>query len=402
MGQAVTRYPRVHLAMDNSFASKRWTAPDDWARIIRDLGISCIEASADTEADPFYCGRECLDDWLKDVRAASEKHGVRVVNFFTGYTTYRTLGLAHPDARVRRRVVQDWLGEVARLAAPLHAGMGFYIHSLPERVLEDPPAYAAAKDGLYDTLAEVARLAGQAGSVPTSVEQMYAPHQLPWTIDGARECVSEVSRRSGCPAYVTLDTGHQTGQRRCLRPSRQEIEQALQAGGPAPYLGAEAVHVMFDEARAGGAGGKAGAVDRIERELDRYPHLFAEDQDGDLYRWLAELGCYSPIVHLQQSDGKHSSHAPFTRAHNAQGIVRPPQVLEAIARSYQRPPQPGMPPRCEDIYLTFEIFPRTTDRRREILPVLAESVEHWRQWVPRDGADLGSLLPPGAQDGERR
>ena len=41
-----------------------------------------------------------------------------------------------------------------------------------------------------------------------------------------------------------------------------------------------------------------------------------------------------------------------------------------------------MPPRCEDIYLTFEIFPHTTDRRRDILPVLAESVKYWRQWVP--------------------
>lgn len=400
MGQAVTRYPRVHLAMDNSFASKRWTAPDDWARIIRDLGITCVEASADTEADPFYCGRPCLEDWLKEVRAASDRHGVRVVNFFTGYTTYRTLGLAHPDARVRRRVVEGWLGEVARLAAPLHAGMGFYIHALPERVLEDPPAYAAAKDGLYDTLAEVARLAAEAGSVPTSVEQMYAPHQLPWTIDGARECVAEVSRRSGCPAYVTLDTGHQTGQRGCLRPSREQVERSLQDGGPTPYLGAEAVYLLFDQARAGGAG--AGAVDRIERELDRFPHLFAEDQDGDLYRWLGELGCYSPIVHLQQSDGKHSSHAPFTRAHNAQGIVHPLKVLEAIARSYDRPPAPGMPPRSEDVYLTFEIFPRTTDRRRDILPVLAESVAYWRQWVPGDGADLGALIGPGARNEAHR
>ena len=92
MGQVVTRYPRIHLAMDNSFATKRWTAPDEWARIIRDLGISCIEASADTEADPFYCGGEYLDEWLDEVRAASDSYGVRVVNFYTGYTTYRTLG----------------------------------------------------------------------------------------------------------------------------------------------------------------------------------------------------------------------------------------------------------------------------------------------------------------------
>jgi hypothetical protein len=51
-----------------------------------------------------------------------------------------------------------------------------------------------------------------------------------------------------------------------------------------------------------------------------------------------------------------------------------------------------MPPRCEDIYLTFEIFPRMTDSRREILSVLAESARYWRQWIPEDGGSLESLL----------
>ncbi len=117
MEQETTRYPRIHLTMDNSFAAKRWTTPDEWARIIRDLGITCIEASADTEADPFYCGAEYLDEWINHVREASQAYVVRVVNFYTGYTTYRTLGLAHPDARIRDRIVNKWLKVMARIAA---------------------------------------------------------------------------------------------------------------------------------------------------------------------------------------------------------------------------------------------------------------------------------------------
>ena len=62
--------PKVFLTMDNSFATKRWTKPDEWARIIRGLGIRHVEASADTEADPFYCGFDYLRDWLEEVRAA--------------------------------------------------------------------------------------------------------------------------------------------------------------------------------------------------------------------------------------------------------------------------------------------------------------------------------------------
>jgi hypothetical protein len=90
MKQKTTRYPKIYLTMDNSFAAKRWTTPEEWARIIQDFGITCIEASADTEADPFYCGTEYLDEWIDHVRRASQTHGVRVVNFCTGYTTYRT------------------------------------------------------------------------------------------------------------------------------------------------------------------------------------------------------------------------------------------------------------------------------------------------------------------------
>ncbi len=392
MGQEMTRYPRIHLTMDNSFASKRWTTPDEWAPIIRDLGISCVEASADTEADPFYCGAEYLDEWMERVREASQAHGVRVVNFYTGYTTYRTLGLAHPDARVRERVVNEWLKVMARLAGRIHAGLGFYIHAFSERMLQDPAVYAEVKDRLYDTLAEVARFAGEAGPVPIIVEQMYTPHQIPWTVDGTLEYVSEVSRRSGFPAYVAMDTGHQTGQHRFLRPRREAIERGLKGNGPVPYLGPESSYAIFEEAGKPGGAARRDAVERIEKEMDRFPHLFAAERDCDLYGWLEELGGYSPIVHLQQSNGKSSSHLPFTSVHNKAGIVHPLKVLQAIARSYERPARPGMPARCEDVYLTFEIFPHTTDRRRDILPVLAESVKYWRQWVPQDGAGLESLL----------
>ncbi len=126
--------------------------------------------------------------------------------------------------------------------------------------------------------------------------------------------------------------------------------------------------------------------------MNRYPHLFASPADCDLYGWLERIGCYSPIVHLQQTDGLSSPHLPFTPENNLGGIVHPAKVLQAIARSYEGEPLPGLPPRCEEIYLTFEIFVRTTDTKRDILPALEESVRYWRQWVPRDGQRLDALM----------
>ena len=386
------QYPRIYLAIDNSFATKRWTEPDEWARVIHDLGITYIEASADTEADPFYCGEDYLSDWIEKVCAASSAHQVKVANFYTGYTTYRTLGLAHPDARIRARVVEGWLKVMARVAARIKAGLGFYIHAFSESMLQDPRKYAQTVDLLYTALSEVARYAGEIGPIPIIVEQMYTPHQIPWTIEGTFTYLSEVSKRSGYPAYVAMDSGHQTGQRGFLRPSRDTIERSLCGALPTAYLGPETAYSVLENAQGGNAAVLKDAVARIEAEMEKYPHLFSGQRDCELYSWLEELGCYSPIVHLQQSNGKSSSHLPFTSEFNRTGIVYPLKVLQAIARSYENKPRPGMPPRCSDVYLTFEIFPHTTDRRRDILPALAESVRYWRQWIPEDGVSLESLL----------
>ena len=384
--------PQIFLTMDNAFATKRWTRPQEWARIIRDLGIRYIEASADTEADPFYCGLDYLYDWLGEVRAASEKHGVSVDNLYTGYSTYRTLGLAHPDARVRARVLDGWLKVMAQIAVQLPAGLGFYLHAFREAMLQDPVAYRQATELVYEGLAEVARYAGELGPVPIIVEQMYSPHQTPWTIEGTFEYLREVGRRSGFPAYVAVDTGHQTGQHRFLRPSRETLERALAGEAPVPYLGPDAAYALFEEARGRAPAARLGGSGRIAEEMDRCPHLFAEPEDCDLYRWLEELGCYAPILHLQQTEGKTSSHLPFTAANNAAGIVEPLKVLQAIARSYRVEQPPGLPPRCARLYLTFEVFPHTADRPRDILPRLAESVGYWRKWIPEDGLRLSALL----------
>jgi sugar phosphate isomerase/epimerase len=388
----VTQYPKIFLTMDNSFATKRWTEPDEWARIIRDLGITWVEASADTEADPFYCGEEYLLRWVEKVHAAREKYGVRVANCYTGYSTYRSLGLGHPDPVIRERVMNGWLKVMARIMARLKAGLGFYVHAFSEAVLQDPGRYATALETLYAELAEISGYAGDVGPIPIVVEQMYTPHQVPWTIEGGFNYIGTVSRRSGFPAYIALDTGHFTGQHRFLRPAREALGKALAGKAPAPYLGPDSAYDVFDSACGGSPAAQKNAEDRILREMDRFPHMFSSPEDCSLERWLEELGGYSSLIHLQQTDGKSSGHLPFTAKNNETGVVSPRKLLEAIAKCYEKEPRPGMPERCGEIYLTFEIFPHTTDRPREILPPLAESVRYWRKWIPEDGAGLDTLL----------
>ena len=80
-------YPRIYLAIDNCFASKRWSTPADWMKVISDAGIYYVEASADNECDPLYSGTDFLKDWCSDVRAHSADTGVRIANLYSGHGT---------------------------------------------------------------------------------------------------------------------------------------------------------------------------------------------------------------------------------------------------------------------------------------------------------------------------
>jgi hypothetical protein len=264
--------------------------------------------------------------------------------------------------------------------------------------MQDPRAYAAAEEGLYTRLAELAEYAGAQGIRSIGVEQMYSPAQIPWTLPGARRFLKEIWARSGCPLYLTLDTGHQSGQRKFVRlPSprlRESLRHTRSTGQwePRLWLGPASAYALFREAAAAPAEQEQEYLQKVEQEMDRYPYLFAAAEDGDTYGWLRVLGCYSPIIHLQQTDGLSSPHRPFTEENNRVGIIRGPEVLQAMAVAYSGEAEAGMPPRCEEVYLTLEIFSGTADLPVDIIKALADSVEYWRRFVPRDGLTLQELL----------
>ena len=407
------RTPRVHLAVDNCFASKRWTRPSQWMELVRDLGLRCVEASADTEADPLYCGEDYMARWGEEVARCQDETGARVVNLYSGHGTYTTLGLGHTEESVRRRMLELWIKPMVRTAARLGAGLGFYCHAFADEVLQEPSTYAAKIEQLHAQLVEVAAFAAAAG-VTIGVEQMYSPHQYPWTIEGARELIHRVFQVGGHPLYITIDTGHQTGQRRFRRPEASIIvERASDASGPAAaqrsgdlrpsavaglWLGSREAHARFERCVVQGTGLSSQDLAFLAEDMDRHPFLFSSPRDSDPYGWIQDLGRFSPIVHLQQVTGASSSHLPFTEATNRSGIIHPQKVLASLRESCQRALPAGFPPPPEDLYLTLEIFAGTAETPSEILGKLRESVGFWRRYVPEDGVRLEDLDVPGIPD----
>jgi len=391
------RGPRIYLAIDNCFASKRWTRPSEWMEITKSLGLNYIEASTDNECDPLYTNHEYLKDWMKEVNDCAQKTGAKVVNFYSGHGTYYTLGLGHTDKRIRDRILNDWLKPLVQMASRLETGAGFFCHAFSDDTLQNKEEYFKAEEELYERLANLTKYAYDNNVNSLSVEQMYSPHQIPWTVSGTKKLLKEVCKRSKCPFYITIDTGHQTGQRKFLLPSygkiTEEIRRAKKGEEVAGlWLGSRRAYILFDRAVKASDCELDGIVKEIEAEMNRYPYLFAEYNDGDPYYWLEKLACYSPIIHLQQTNGKSSSHFPFTNEFNQDGVIYADKVLNAIKASYDAEIEEGMPPRCDKIYLTFEIFSPTADINVDIIKRLKDTVLYWRRFVPEDGLFLNELV----------
>ena len=126
--------------------------------------------------------------------------------------------------------------------------------------------------------------------------------------------------------------------------------------------------------------------------MDRHPYLFAAPEDGDLYRWLGRLGCFSPIIHLQQTDGRANTWQPFTRKYNRLGVVLPEKFLVNLKKAYDAPENPGFPPRCRDIWMTVRLRFPASKITYEVKEELSSSVRWWRKFIPEDGLTLDALL----------
>lgn len=374
------KYPKIYLAMDNCVLYKRWTTPDSWSKVIKDLGVNYIEASADTELDPLYMGKEYLEDWIEAVKEAEEKHGVKVCNLYSGHGSYTTLGVAHPDKRVRDNMVENFIFPLIRAAAKLESGVGFFAHAFANDVLQSEESYNKYVDILLDELSKIASYAKEQKCLDVGIEKMYTPHQYPWRNKDIYELLKEVKIRSGHNFYLTEDTGHHHN--KFEAPSDETI---LKNNPEDIWLG---TNRAYDLAKAD----KEGNLSEIRKEIENNPQLFSSPCDRSTYDTLRQFGCYSPIVHLQQTNGTVSAHLPFTEEENKKGMIDGFSILKALKESYDAPLNPEMPKRCDKIYLTLELFSGTTSIMEKVLKDCKESVEYWRKFIPEDGMYLDELI----------
>ena len=382
------KYPRIYLAINNCFASKRWTIPETWMKIASDCGFSYVESSADTECDMLYSEKGYLADWVNNVKKGCEKYNTHISCVYTGHGTYSTLGLTHTDSRCRDYLLKEWMYPHIDNACIIGSCVGFYCHAFDDSILQDSLQYKEYLKILFTQLKNIAVYAASK-NVITALEQMYSPQQYPWRISDAISVIREISR-CGTPMYITIDTGHQYGQQRFIKPSEDEINNAIK-NGTSIYVGPQICFDIFNKALSGEVAPED-AADKIIKLMDCYPHMFADINDSDTWAWISKLGKYSPVIHLQQTNNTASMHKDFTETNNKNGFITGDKLLKSLFECYNNQNENDMPPPVENIYLTLELFYSNVACGDEILRGIAESAKYWRKFIPSDGMKLDELV----------
>ncbi|GIO11563.1 xylose isomerase [Cohnella xylanilytica] len=303
---------KLELGISANFAIKRWADPNDWVRLIaRDLGIGRIQFSFD-QFDP-RSRPELRRAYAERVREACERYGAKIHSTFTGLSIYPHNLLYHPLPEGREDGI-DWFRNAFAMTRELGAdaiggpygGMDAATFRSPELREE---ATRLAEEALVGLLREA--------------EEVYGIRTFYW---------------------------EQT-------PIRRE--------GPVG-IGPTLAHLERVERLRGGKGAEFALC------LD-VGHAICEDasgEDRDPYVWLERLAPYSPIVHLQQTDGRYDRHWTFTEENNGRGIIEAERVLDALRRS-----------RAKEAFLLLEVGHPFEENDHRVRKEVEASVAYWRDAI---------------------
>jgi len=327
MGRSVS----VELGVNGAFITRRWEQPENWMRLTREIGFRNHSFCGDV-IDPFFSGdREFQLQTAAEVKAAAEKHGVRITDVYTGVATHRFHGLSHSHPSPRKRM-REWIEQAMDLALAMGTDcLGGHWDAFSVEAMSDEARCEEAWARLVGTFRELAVVAREKGMHALYQEQMYIPSEVPWTLAQAERFLVEANQgnEAGVPLYVTLDVGHQAGM-----------------------------------------------------------HYGLSGPDLDYLEWIRRFGAFAEVIHLQQTTPDGSHHWPFTEEYNQRGHIDVQRVLDALVESHEgaekSPISEAVAP-ADRCWLVAEIIPGSTKNETKLLEELRLSSEYLHRFVPEGG-----------------
>ncbi|MGV2982150.1 sugar phosphate isomerase/epimerase family protein [Microbacterium sp. AGC85] len=262
-----TSSPQITLGINTCFAVKRWSRPEQWARIVSDeLGLSDVQFSMDLF--PPSASESAVETHADEVREVAEAHGIRVRSVFTGLAAYAS-NLLLADTPSERAAAEGWYRRMIDLTARIGAdGVGGHIGAFTVASFRDATRRDGLRSELIEHLTRISDHASDAGLQYLLFENLALAREPGYSISESHELEAALS---DCvtPWRLCLDLGHPA---------------ALHTGTPS------------DEPIA----------------------------------WLNEGWQNAPIIQLQQSPRGGDHHAAFTAANNATGLVHRDEVIPAL------------------------------------------------------------------------
>lgn len=257
------------LGINTGFAVNRYSEPEEWTRIVGDLGLRAVQLTADM-LNPDLPG-PVLAGQVKRIRAGCDAAGCEVTSTFTGGFT-RVNHLAHPDADVREHWVR-WFFRFVDLSVDLGArSMGSHFGIFTHRDDKDPSRRAERRSQNIEGWHRIAQYARGRGLDFLSWEPMSITREQGETLAACRSLQDDVAADAPLPFRICLDVDHGD----------------LASPNPA---------------------------------------------DTDPYAWLSHFAADSAFVHLKQSSANKGGHWPFTAAHNEDGRIEPSQVVKTLTEN---------------------------------------------------------------------
>ena len=298
---------KIKLGVNNCFAVKRWPEPEEWCRIVsEELELRYVQFSFDI-LDPRV-SQPVRRKISERTRRVAENYGLEIYTTFFGLAFYSFNQLLHPDIGVRQDALR-WCEEAIFMTGELGAkGTGGPLAALSMRDYNDPSRKEYLTEQLIESLQYLTEIAAREGQEFFLWEPTPLAREISHTIEEARRFHAEVNRGSFLPVNLCLDVGHQC------------------------------------------------AAD-------------TEGEDRNPYRWLKELAPISPVIHIQQTDGKLDRHWPFTEEFSQRGIIKPDKVIESIGQSG-----------ADEVYLFLEVIHPFEVDEKKVIEDMKESINYWKSY----------------------
>lgn len=193
---------KLRLGINTGFALNRFPIPEDWMKIIHDLGLKYVQLTAEM-LNPSW-DEEIVNDYVERIMILSKQYGIKIDSIMTGAFT-RVNHFSHPDLKARRFWI-NWFKKFIDLGVELGAtNMSSHFGIMSHYDLRN-----RKEEVLLQTVEAWKELAEYAKSKEMqylSWEPMSVKREYGETIEATKK-IQEMLKDSAIPIKLCLDVDH--------------------------------------------------------------------------------------------------------------------------------------------------------------------------------------------------